>query len=83
MKLNGMRGRRNGKDVKCPTRYKYYAIQLVTTKRDVETVREGKNTTIDNIEIRYDTDEHLIKNLHTKESIMTKMNRDFLNAKKQ
>jgi len=80
MKANGLRGTRNGKDPKYPGKYKYYAIKLVTTKRDVVPIRQGKNSCIDNIEIRYDKDEDLIKNLKIQDSFMSRLNRRYMNA---
>lgn len=78
MKLNGIRGRRNGRDTKYPGKYKYYALKLIHEKRDIESVREGENIILDNIEVRYDNDEDLIRTLKIQPSKLIKSYNRFL-----
>lgn len=61
MKEIGIRGTRNGKDVRRPGFYKYFAIKVSSKKRELEEIREGTNCVADNLEFRYDSPEDLIK----------------------
>jgi len=41
MKTAGIRGARNGRDQKKPERYKYYAVRIEATERQVEQIKTG------------------------------------------
>ena len=62
MKKAGIRGRRNGRDVNNPGKYKYYAIKLEMNKREVDLEQKNLYNDTKFIKFMYHTDEDLLKN---------------------
>lgn len=60
MKAVGIRGARNGRDVKNPERYKYYAVRIEATNRDVFSTHINFYPDRDNIIFDYRSEEEVI-----------------------
>jgi len=65
MKSVGIRGRRNGRDVTNPGKYKHYAIKLETNKREVDLGPKTLYNDTAFIKFAYNTEEDLLKDLKT------------------
>lgn len=55
MKSAGIRGARNGRDQKDKTRYKYYAVRIENTRRDIIPPMEKLKSEHENISFNYDS----------------------------
>jgi hypothetical protein len=73
MKKAGIRGRRNGRDVNNPEKYKYYAIKLEMNKREVDLVQKNLYNDTEFIKFMYDTDEDILKNASSVASSLSKL----------
>jgi len=73
MKKAGIRGRRNGRDVNNPGKYKYYAIKLEMNKREVDLVQKNLYNDTEFIKFMYDTDEDILKNASSVASSLSKL----------
>ena len=65
MKKAGIRGRRNGRDINNPGKYKHYAIKLETNKREVDFQSKNLYTDTAFIKFVYDTEESLLENINS------------------
>ena len=65
MKKAGIRGRRNGRDVNNPGKYKHYAIKLEMHKRGVDLQLKNLYTDTVFIKFLYETEESLLENINT------------------
>ena len=64
MKKAGIRGRRNGRDVNNPAKYKHYAIKLEMNKRDVDLEQKNLYNDTEFIKFMYSTEEDLLKDIN-------------------
>ena len=62
MKRAGIRGARNGKDVKNPNQYKYYALNIKPRKRELRKLYSNQHKNEENLVFDYRTDEQIINN---------------------
>ena len=60
MKEAGIRGRRNGRDMLDKTKYKYYALKIITDRREAISLEKVLYQDTDSIEFVYDPPEDLI-----------------------
>ena len=65
MKKAGIRGRRNGRDVNNPAKYKHYAIKLEMNKRDVDLEQKNLYNNTEFIKFAYSTEDDLLKEVST------------------
>jgi len=72
MKKAGIRGARNGRDMRNKEKYKYYAVKIENTKREIESVRNYYNPT-ENIIFNYDSVYDIISHTHPKQTYATKL----------
>jgi len=61
MKEAGIRGARNGRDMLDKTKYKYYALKIVTDRREVIPLEKTLYQDTEKIEFMYDSPEDLIE----------------------
>jgi len=73
MKKAGIRGRRNGRDVNNPDKYKYYAIKLEMNKRKVDLPQKNLYNDTSFINFVYDTEEDLLKSANKVPSSILKL----------
>ena len=73
MKELGIRGTRNGRDTKNPSKYKYYAIKLESAGREVKKIYRPITEDTELLKYRYDTIEELMKSLKMKETYSMKL----------
>jgi len=64
MKKAGIRGRRNGRDINNPSKYKHYAIKLETNKREVDLPQKNLYNDTTYIKFLYCTEEDLLKDIN-------------------
>ena len=76
MKNLGIRGARNGRDMLDKTKYKYYALKIITDRREVLPLERALYQDTDKIEFMYDSPEDLIKKFSLeRESYLYKITR--------
>ena len=73
MKKAGIRGRRNGRDVNNPGKYKYYAIKLEMYKRKVDVLQKNLYNDTSFINFAYDTEEDLLESAEAVPSSILKL----------
>tara|TARA_R110002020_G_scaffold254729_3_gene468520 strand:+ start:124 stop:1065 length:942 start_codon:yes stop_codon:yes gene_type:complete len=72
MKQNGIRGARNGRDMLDKTKFKYYAVKIENTKREIiEPINIYEST--DNITFNYDSLNDIIEKNPLQESYVSKI----------
>ena len=72
MKKAGIRGARNGRDMRDKEKYKYYAVKIENTKREIASLRNYYNPT-ENIIFNYDSVYDIISHAHPKQTYATKL----------
>ena len=73
MKEAGIKGPRNGYDLKDKTKVKYRGVKIETSHRDIELLKYPKYESTNNIEFNYSTFDDILKQNYLKESYVAKL----------
>ena len=74
MKDAGIKGARNGKDASNPDKYKYYALKIETSWREIQKIKMDSYKNTSNLFFDYRTEEEVYNSYKPPRNYLSKLN---------